>query len=182
MLTVFIDGPGINTLISPADTMPQHPPETVNRRAQFRSLIGLARTATTITYGHTTLHKPSARNQTSTLTRQPQNGLLDAIATILVRDVEVVAIAASGPNIVAIQDAIQEVPGSDADGNRNYSNVRIPKIAAILNQRKEDRYEFPDGGSFVMVKEGRSHLIRSPAEADAWKHYLEIPYVFYTTF
>jgi len=158
--------------------MPQHPPETVNRRAQFRSLIGLARTVTTITYGHTTLHKPSARNQTSTLTRQPQNGLLDAIATILVRDVEAVAIAASGLNIVAIQ----EVLGSDPDDNRNYSNVRIPKIAAIVNPRKEDKYEFPDGGSFVMVKEGRSHLVRSPAEADAWKHYLEIPYVFYTTY
>ncbi|KIM81780.1 hypothetical protein PILCRDRAFT_489866 [Piloderma croceum F 1598] len=106
------------------------------------------------------------------LARQPQNELLDAIATILVRDVEVVAIAASGPNIVAIQDAIQQLPGSDADDNQNYSNV---KIAGIGNPRKEDTYEFPDGRNFMMVKEGRSHLARSPAETDAWKHYLKIP-------
>src|SRR6266436_5709516 len=149
MFTVFIDGPGINILIPPADTMPQHPPEIVDRHKQFRALMGLARKVTTITYGHMTLRKSSARNQTSTLTRQPQNELLDAIATILVRDVEVVAIAASGPNIVAIQ----EVPGSDADDNRHYSNVRIPKIAATVNPRTEDKYEFPDGSSVRMVKE-----------------------------
>jgi len=147
MLTVFIDSPGINVLIPPADTMPQHPPETVDRHKQFRSLLGLAQTVTTITYGHTTLRKPSARNQTSTLTWQPQNELLDAIATILMRDDKIIAIAASGPNIVAIQ----EVPGSGTDEN---SNVQIPNISAIVNPRKEDKYEFPDGSSFMMVNKG----------------------------
>jgi hypothetical protein len=166
----------------PADTMPQRPPETVDRPTKFRSLVGLARKVSTINHGRPTLRKPSARNQTDTLTRQPQNELLDAIATILVRNVEVVAIAASGPNIVAIQDAVQQLPGSDADDNRNHSNVRIPKIAAIVNPRKEDTYEFPDGSNFMVVKEGRSHLERSIAEVDTWKHYLEIPYVFYTAF
>jgi hypothetical protein len=144
-----------------ADTMPQRPPGTVDRRTKFRSLVALARKVSTIHYGHSTVRKPSARNQTNTLVRQPQNDLLDAIATILVRDVEVVAIAASGPNIVAIQDAIQQLPGSGADDNRNYS---------------------PAGSNFMLVKEGRSHLPRSVADADAWQHYLEIPYVFYTVF
>jgi len=105
---------------------------------------------------------------------------MDALATVLVRSTtEVVAVAASGPNIVAIQDAVQRLLGSDADDNRNYSNIRIPKIAAIVNPRNEDKYEFPNGSSFMMVKEGRSHLARSPPEADAWKDYVEILYVLY---
>jgi hypothetical protein len=166
----------------PTDTMPQRPPETVDRPTKFRSLVGLARKVSTINHGHPTLRKPSARNQTNTLARQPQNERLDAIATILVRDAEVVAIAASGPNIVAIQDAIQQLPASAADDNRNHSNVQIPNIPAIVNPRKGDIYEFPDGSNFMMVKEGRSHLARSLAEADTWKRYLEIPYVFYTAF
>ena len=107
----------INILMPPADTMPQRLPKTVDRRTKFRSLVGLARKVLTINHGHSTLRKPSAKNQTDTLARQPRNELLDAVATILVRNVEVVAIAASGPNIVAIQDGIQELPGSDADDN-----------------------------------------------------------------
>jgi hypothetical protein len=128
------------------------------------------------------LRKPSARNTTNTLTRQPQNELLDAIAAILVRDQEVIAIAASGPNIIAIQDAVQQHPGSDLDDNQSYSNVQIPKIAAIVNPRREDTYEFPDGSSYIVVKEGRSHFTTSYAGADVWKHYLGIAYVFYIAF
>ena len=116
------------------------------------------------------------------LAQEPQNDMLDVIATILMQDVEVVAIAASGPNIVAIQDSIQQLPGSDTDDNRNHSNVQMPEIAATVNPRTEDTYKFPNGSNFIMVKEGRYHLARSLADADAWKHYLEIPYVFYTAF
>jgi len=97
--------------------MPQCLPETVDCHTKFCSLVALARKVSTINYGHLTLHKPSARNQTDMLGRQPQNDLLNVIAIILMWDVEVVAIAASGLNIVAIQDAIQQLPGSDADDN-----------------------------------------------------------------
>ena len=92
---------------------------------------------------------------------------------------EVIAVAASGPNIVAIQDETQQQPGyaaeSDPDDNRYYSHVRISKIVATVNSRPEHTYDFPDG---THISESQSHFTTLVSNAEVWKLFLEIPYVF----
>ena len=110
---------------------------------------------------------------------QPQNILLDMVATLLIWNKEIIAITASGPPILAIQDAILIIPGSDLNDDTNNSNIQI---VAIANPRKEDTYKLPDGMSCAVVTGGWSHFPKSYEEHDVWKTFLKIQYVFYTVF
>jgi hypothetical protein len=106
---------------------------------------------------------------------------MDALATVLVRSTtEVVAVAASGPNIVAIQDETQPAE-SDPDENRYHSQARISKIAGIVNPRTEYTYKFPDGTHCMLISDGQSHFKLVP-NADVRKLFLDIPYVFNPAF
>jgi len=91
--------------------------------------------------------------------------LLNAAATILVRDQEVIALVASGGSVIAMEGQMEEtttgepLPASqeqhvsaaesDFDGGGDSSDLpfRISRIAAIMNPRREDEYKFPSSKS-----------------------------------
>jgi hypothetical protein len=73
--------------------------------AQFRSLLKLTQLVSAINNnGHPTLRLPSARKKIPTT---PHDEVILAIATLLVRNHEVVAVGASGAGVLAVQQPIE---------------------------------------------------------------------------
>ena len=91
-----------------------------------------------------------------------------AIATLLVRNHEVVALGISGANIVAMQQpmvgtrvsgpdsADEEQPDLPLDEIFDCRNTGIDCIAADLNPRQTDNYQFPRDCPCILVGKGKS--------------------------
>jgi hypothetical protein len=181
-------------LMPPDATTQQSLPTTEDLRTKFRTLIKLIRTVSAINHNDCpTLRKSSTRNTTQTIqpSRTLDDKLLNATATILVRDKEVVAVTVSGSRILAMEGTTEEtagepssptvqehvsVPRSNGDGNPGNFTSPIPRIAAIVNPRKEDGYKFPDGTHCTVLTNGRNHfgtIIQD--DSKAWESFLRIP-------
>ena len=124
-----------------------------------------------------------------------------AIATLLVRNHEIVAVAASGTGLLAVQQPIEtamsdpdsadneqphfasneqldsadkERPDAslDFDETLDYHNVAIARVAAVVNPRSDgDCYTFPDGRCCMLVNKGKSHLKLELMGDDVWAHF-----------
>jgi hypothetical protein len=94
-------------------------------------------------------------------TRKNLDGLLHATADILVRNTEIISVAASGPNIVVMQGQLE-----DTMGERDSVNEEQPADPAIMNPRHEDQYEFPNGCQCTLVSGGKSHLPKEELSGD----------------
>jgi hypothetical protein len=169
---------------------------TAEQRTKLRSLIALTRTVAGINNaGRPTLRKSSIRNKYNPgpkSSRTFNDILLDATATILVRNQEVIALAASGGSIIAMEGRTEETTAgksspasqetyvsaaeSDFDGGGDSSNLafRMSHIAKIINPRKEDNYNFPAGSHFMALRGGKSHLKLIQDENKAWEWFLNI--------
>jgi len=76
--------------------------------SKFRSLLALTEFISTVNKGgYPTL--PSADDRKKSSSRRALNDVLHALADILVRNREVIAVAVSGPNIVAMEGEKEEV-------------------------------------------------------------------------
>jgi len=74
---------------------------------KFCTLLVLTKFISTINKSYPTLH--SADNRKKSSSQRALNAVLDALADILVRNWEVIAVAISGPNIVAMEGEKEEV-------------------------------------------------------------------------
>src|SRR5882762_6189816 len=87
--------------------------QTSEQRTKLRSLINLTRTVSGINNaGHPTLKKSSIRNKCDPRPKSSKafnNTLLNATATIFVRDQEVIAMAASGGSIITVEGRTEEI-------------------------------------------------------------------------
>jgi hypothetical protein len=109
--------------------------------------------------------------------------LLNAAATILVRDQEVIAMegqmeeTTTGEPLPASQEQHVSAAESDFDGGGDSSDLpfRISRIATITNPRREDDYNFSVGSHFMVLDSGKSHLRLIQDENKAWEWFLDIP-------
>jgi hypothetical protein len=115
--------------------------------------------------------------------------MLDATASILVRHEEVVAVAVSGRNVVAMQEQKVAVNTDEpdtvhaeeadhvADGEidfegPHYGDIGKARIAAIENLRPEYKklgFQFPQ---IMLIEGGKSHLPKIPLSPDGLCKYL----------
>jgi hypothetical protein len=123
-----------------------------------------------------------------------------AIATILVRDNEVVAVGVSGRNVIAMQqqeetasseansaddepDSADDRPDSANDRQLNFMpepfdedldchSVCADSISAVMNSREDDTstYEFPDGRCCILVSNGKP-LLEQQWKDDVWQRF-----------
>jgi hypothetical protein len=164
-------------------------------RQKFRSLISLTQIVSAINNdGHPTLRSTSDNKTNVALDRQIRDDILDAIANILVRNKEVVAVAFSGSTIVAMQgqeeqevgvttggesdsanakqlDARQSDSAADNEPDferHDYSDIVVSGISAIVNPQPEDanHYDFPEGCQCMLIPEGKSHLPKARLAPD----------------
>jgi hypothetical protein len=91
--------------------------------------------------------------------------VLDVVANTLVRSHEVIAVAASGSSIIAMEGHTE--PDSATDNGRipeedDYSDIRISSISAVVNPdiKDEDKYVFPNGGGCMVISGGNSYIPR----------------------
>ena len=148
---------------------------------RFRSLLKLTQLIAAINnHDHPTLHLPRTQKVYPTI---PSDEVLFALSTLLVRNHEIVAVAASGAGVVAVQEPM-ETPTSEPDSASNkqpaeqpaahlpfdeHLNVRntVPdSFTAVINPRRDDRhFKFPAGRCCMMVDKGKS-LLRSKLKGD----------------
>jgi hypothetical protein len=94
-------------------------------RQKFRSLISLTQIVSAINNdGHPTLRSASDYNTNIALDRQIRDDILDAIADILIRNEEVVAVAFSGSTIVAMQGQEEQEVGVTTGGESDSANAK----------------------------------------------------------
>jgi hypothetical protein len=116
---------------------------------------------------------------------------LNATATILVRDQEVIALGVSSGGIVAMEGRMEEatagepspvspdqrVSAAASDASKPLA-FRKSTITAIINPRIEDNYNFPGGAHCMVVDSGKSHFRIHKDDNKAWRFFLKIPYDF----
>jgi hypothetical protein len=174
------------------NTKQQSSPKTQRLRRRLRSLVNLTRTVSGINNaGHPNLRTSSIRNKTrSSLNsfKAVDEMLLNATATILVRDREVIAMVASGGNVIAIEGRMEEITAGESlqehisadksdfhqGGDSSDLPSQISRIATILNA-KEDDYNVPVGSYCMVLDSGKSHLKLIHDENKAWEWFLDIP-------
>ena len=142
---------------------------------KFCTLLALTEFISTINKSYPTLH--SADNRKKSSSRRALNAVLDALADILVRNREVIAVAVSGPNIVAMEGEKEEVtrePDSVMDaadrevlgfavGDDTISEVidlgreGITNISAIVNSDMHDA-KVHKSSYCMLVTPGQSYL------------------------
>jgi hypothetical protein len=107
-------------------------------------------------------------------TRRSLEDVLDAFSNIFVRYQEVIAIAASGSNIIAMEgwmamdepDSANEAHlGSETDDERiaeedDFNDGKISSISANVIPDARDKYVFPDGCPCIVISGGKSYLPR----------------------
>lgn len=114
---------------------------------RFRSLVTLTQLVSAINKdGSPTL--PTSRRTINNSTQSNLSLVLHAIADILVRSTEVFSVAASGPNVVVMQEQSE------------------PADSTHVNRRREYQYEFPDGCQSSLVTSGKSHLPKEGLSGD----------------
>lgn len=167
--------------------------QTSEQRTKLRSLINLTRTVSGINNaGHPTLKKSSMRNKCDPRSKSSEasnNILVNATATIFVRDQEVIGMAASGGSIIAVEGRTEEItdgkpwPASqeirvsaaesdfDGGGDDGNSGFRISRIATVMNPMTA----FPADRQFMLLDSGKSHLRAISDENKAWELFLNIP-------
>ena len=143
------------------------PPQVPSRdlHAEFRTILKLTQLVSTINNsGHPTLHLPR-----KPYTPSPLLDVLIAIATLLVRDHEVVALGVSGRDLIAVEQqtiasrpdpATEEQSGElHLDEDLDCSNILVSDIAAAVNPREGENYDIPDDGYCIEVDAGKSLLL-----------------------
>jgi len=149
-------------------------------RSKFRSLLALTEFISTVNKGgYPTLHSADDREKKSS--QRALNHVLHALADILVRDREVIAVAVSGPNLVLIEGEKEEVtrePDSVdveladaadrkvlgfAEGDANISEVidlsrvGITNMSTIVNSDMND-VKVHASSHCMLVGSGQSYL------------------------
>jgi hypothetical protein len=155
-------------------------------QAEFRSLLKLTQLVTAINHsGHPTLRKPHQKRK---YPLTPLDDVLFAVATLLVRNDEIVAVGSSGTGVFAVQQPTVETSRSEPDppdteqrdawrppldDDLDVHNMTIGHIAAVLNPRRDDeaKYSFPDGCSCILVSKGKSLIEGSVEGVDMWEHF-----------
>ena len=155
------------------------PPQVRDLHAEFRTILKLTQLVSTINNsGHPTLHLPR-----KPYTPSPLLDVLIAIATLLVRDHEVVALGVSGRDLIAVeQQTIASRPDpateeqSDSmgelhlDEDLDCSNILISDIAAAVKPREGENYDNPDDGYCIEVDAGKSLLASMPKGKEGWRY------------
>jgi hypothetical protein len=147
--------------------------------------------------GHPTLRKSSVRNKTDSSlesSRTFNERILFATAALLVRHNEVIALAASGGNIIAMEGRMEETTvretlfasreqhvsavefdlDGDDDGDSGNFASRISRIAGIVNPRREDEYNFPGDSRCMVLDSGKSHYRLYQDDKKSWEWFLKI--------
>jgi hypothetical protein len=148
-------------------------------RSKFRSLLALTEFISTVNKGgYPTLHSADDREKKSS--RQALNHVLHALADILVRDREVIAVAVSGPDLVLegekeevtrepdsvdveLADAADRKVLGFAEGDANISEVidlsrvGITNISVIVNSDMND-VKVHESSHCMLVGSGQSYL------------------------
>ena len=157
-------------------------------RQKFRSLISLTQIVSAINNdGHPMLRSTSDNKTHVDLDREILDEVLDAIANILVRNEEVVAVGFSGSTISTMQaqeeqelgvttggenarqldaeqlDARQSDSAADNEPDIEqhvYGNIVVSGISVIVNPQLEDEidYHFPEDCQCMLIPKGKSHL------------------------
>ena len=178
-------------LMSLVDTTQQSSPTTEDIRTKLRSLINATRTVSGINNsGRPTLNKCATRNQTDHRLQPPKSfdhKLLNATATILVRDQEVITLGVSSAGIVAMEGRMEKATGEPSpvspeqhvsaaasDDSKTFA-FRKSTITAIVNPRTEDNYSIPGGAHCMVVDSGKSHFRLHKDDNKAWQFFLKIP-------
>ena len=128
------------------------PPQVRDLHAEFRTILKLTQLVLTINNsGHPTLHLPR-----KPYTPSPLLDVLIAIATLLVRDHEVVALGVLGRDLIAVEQqtiasrpdpATEEQSGElHLDEDLDCSNILVSDIAAAVKPREGENYDNPDDG------------------------------------
>ena len=152
------------------------PPQVRDLHAEFCTILKLTQLVSAINNsGHPTLHLPR-----KPYTLSPLLDVLIAIATLLVRDHEVVALGVSGCNLVAVQqqtiasrpDPVTEEQSDSMselhlDDDLDCSNILVSDIAAAVNPRD---YDIPDDGYCIQVNAGKSLLASMPKGKEGWRY------------
>ena len=107
----------------------------------------------------------------------PHDEVILAITTLLVRNHKIVAVAASGVGVLAIQQPIEtamsepdsadnEQPDTplDSDETLDYHNVAVDRNAAVVNPRNV-------GHCCMLVNKGKSLLKTELIGDDVWAHF-----------
>jgi hypothetical protein len=148
--------------------------------SKFRSLLALTEFISTINEGgYPALH--SADHRKESYGQRALNDVLHALADILVRNREVIAVAVSGPNIVAVEEQMEDVTGepdsvdvelADAADRKvlgfaagddtiseviDLSHVGITNISAIVNSDMID-VKVHESSYCMLVDPGQSSL------------------------
>jgi hypothetical protein len=179
--------------------------------SKFRSLLALTEFISTINKGgYPTLHSADNRAKKFSPRARALNDVLHALVDILVRDREVIAVAVSGPNIVAVEGEMEEVtrepdsvdveladaadrkvPGFAAGDDTipevtDLSGAKITHISTIVNSDMVDM-EVPESSHCTLVGPGQSYLphnLLSMGELSTlYEYYVEnMKYDFYPAF
>jgi hypothetical protein len=134
--------------------------------SQFRTLLKLTELVTAINNcDHPTLREPPTKTKPRAI-----DNLLSACATIIVRNHEIVAVGASGSNVVRTQEqmARTQLP---FDEDLKCGNMGIEHFVAIVNPREEDTHLFPNDCFCILVKEGKSLLPDPQYQGNMWDHF-----------
>jgi hypothetical protein len=138
--------------------------------ARFRSVLKLTQLITAINNNdHPTLHLPRTQKVYPTT---PSDEVIFALATLLVRNHEIIAVAASGAGVVAMQQSM-ETAASEPDSASNKEPATHLPFDEYLNfsntplntRRDDDHFNFPDGCCCMLVSKGKS-LLRTKLKGD----------------
>jgi hypothetical protein len=108
---------------------------------------------------------------------------LNATATILVRDQEVITLGVSSAGIVAMEGRMEKATGEPSeqhvsaaasDDSKTFA-FRKSTITAIVNPRTDDNYNIPGGAHCMVVDSGKSHFRLHEDDNKAWQFFLKIP-------
>ena len=147
--------------------------------ARFRSVLKLTQLITAINNNdHPTLHLPRTQKVYPTT---PSDEVIFALATLLVRNHEIVAVAASGAGVVAVQQSMETAMSEPDPATNKEPAVRLPvdkhlnfynttdHFTAGSNTRRDDHhFNFPNGRCCMLFSKGKSLLTTKLKGDDVW--------------